>query len=134
MKNSSTLINPGIIEIRSIPKKGRGAFAKIDIPKGTVIEIAPVIPMTLQEAQTISKTVVHFYTFEWHEKDQETGVEYDSAIISGYGQMLNHSEKPNAEFIWDYPNRNIIMKSLKNIKAGEEITHDYGCDLWFNPE
>jgi len=45
--------------------------------------------------------------------------------------IYNHSDAPNAEWTIDDDNENYItFFATKNIKAGEEILHDYGTLYW----
>ena len=45
--------------------------------------------------------------------------------------IYNHSDTPNAEWTIDDDNENYItFFATKDIKAGEEILHDYGTPYW----
>ena len=45
--------------------------------------------------------------------------------------IYNHGSPPNAEWqIADGDNRFIEFTALADIKAGDEILHDYGSDYW----
>jgi len=48
----------------------------------------------------------------------EQGIKVDCEL-----KFINHSKKPNACYCDD-----LDVVALKNIKKGEEITHDYGDD------
>jgi SET domain-containing protein len=50
--------------------------------------------------------------------DDQTGVKVDCDL-----KYINHSARPNACYCED-----LDVVALKDIKAGEEITHDYGDD------
>jgi len=50
--------------IASTEGMGRGVFTSEDIPKGTVIEISPVIVMTGGERKLLDQTLLHDYIFE----------------------------------------------------------------------
>ena len=52
-------------------------------------------------------------------------------VIDGKGReniarYINHACKPNAEAEHDEEDDRIYIRACKNIKAGEEITYDYG--------
>ena len=50
---------------------GRGVFTRERIPKGTVIEISPVVVMSNEDRIHLDKTKLHDYIFEWgKEKDR----------------------------------------------------------------
>lgn len=118
------------VEWNYVPKIGRGVIARMDALKGTVLERSPVVvaPVADFEAKHGKMTKLDHYLLTWEEKGEE--IEY--AVGLGYLMLYNHSKRPNAEFRYDYPNREIEMVALRNIHAGEEITHDYG-GTWFKP-
>jgi SET domain-containing protein len=50
----------------------------------------------------------------------------------GYIMLYNHSAEPNIELESDLNAKTITAMAIKNIKAGEELTWDYGCEIWFD--
>lgn len=118
------------VEWNYVPKIGRGVIARVDALKGTVLERSPVVvaPVADFEAKHGKMTVLDHYLLTWEEKGED--VEY--AVGLGYLMLYNHSARPNAEFRYNYPAREIEMVAIKNIRSGEEITHDYG-GTWFTP-
>jgi len=54
-------------------------------------------------------------------------------IALGHINLLNHSENPNVYIKKDFKIKRMSMFALRNIKAGEELTIHYECDLWFEP-
>ena len=113
---------------------GRGVFTTNDIPKGSMIEICPVIVLNKEDTQTIHNTRLHDYYFIWN---LEEGT---SVMVLGYGSIYNHSTSPNAEFETRHTDKEMVFRALKDIAAGEEITTDYigpkeaGNKLWFKIE
>lgn len=116
--------------LKNIRHRGRGVFAKKKIKKGEVIEICPVIPIPLKEERWLKKTFIDNYYFEWGSRNQP-------AIVLGYGSLYNHSYNPNAEHDERVKKKEMVFKALKDIKKGEEITHNYNGEpdntekLWF---
>jgi len=112
--------------------KGRGVFCMQDIPKGSLIEICPVLVIPSSEVDIIHETELHDYYFIWGEHDDE------AAIALGYGSLYNHSYRPNADYIYDLDQMAIEIHSIRNIPAGHEITINYNGDplckdpLWFD--
>ena len=51
------------------------------------------------------------------------------ALLLGYGMLYNHSYEANCEYIQDGP-RVITFVTLRDVKAGEELTIDYGEEWW----
>jgi hypothetical protein len=54
----------------------------------------------------------------------------DGSPRSNVARYFNHSCNPNAE-IYDVKHR-VFIRTLRNIKPGEEITYDYGIDYLKN--
>jgi SET domain-containing protein len=104
---------------------GRGVFTVEDIPINTVIEISPVIIMSREERQLLDKTLLHDYIFEW-------GVEKDKCCMAlDYVAVYNHSYKSNCEHEMNYEERTINIKTIRDIKAGEELFINYN-GVWDN--
>lgn len=99
--------------------KGRGVFTLEAILKGTIIEIAPVIVMTHKERKQLDKTLLHDYIFEWGVKKEECG------MALGLVPVYNHSYQSNCEYFMDFDDQSILVKTIRNINAGEELTINY---------
>jgi SET domain-containing protein len=100
-----------LIEIRQIPKKGRGVFARTRIRKGAVIERVPVIAVPVRD---VSGRLTD-YGFWW---GRDT-----VAIALGYGSLYNHSYRPNARFYRDRLTQ--VFIAVRDIRSGQEITVNY---------
>ena len=46
-------------------------------------------------------------------------------------QFANHSDTPNARFTRNVKALSMTFTALRDIKAGEEITIDYGIPVWW---
>jgi SET domain-containing protein len=117
--------------IKGTDSKGRGVFTRAAITADTVIEIAPVIVMSKEDRIHLDKTLLHDYIFEW-------GTLKDKCCMAlGYVPMYNHSYKSNCEYFMDFEKDIIAVKTVRNIKKGEELTINYNGDwndpakLWF---
>ena len=113
-------------------EKGRGAFTHERIPANTVIEIAPVIVMEFSDREHLDKTLLHDYIFEWgKEKDK-------CAMALGLIPIYNHSYKSNCEYFMDFEDSSIMVKTVRVIENGEELTINYNGDwndgkrVWFD--
>lgn len=110
----------------------RGVFSTEPIPKGSIIELCPVIVVPKMEMEKIKETVLFNYYFDWEEKNES------GAIALGYGSLFNHSYKPNAEYQPDYDSSTLRFHAIKDIEVGEEITINYNGDpdnqekVWFD--
>ena len=113
---------------------GRGVFTSALIPKGSIIEICPVIALPIRERPYLDETGLYDYYFIWGEKENQC------AIVLGYGSMYNHSFHPNAQYRPDYQGNTLDFFAMQDIKPGEEITVNYNGDpevqedVWFDVE
>lgn len=128
-----------LIEVMFIsPKKGKGVFAKKEIKKGTIIDVAHVIPLPNKDYNKISKTVLFNYCYIW-ENPAHTP-EFTNAISLSVSQFINHSYNPNVRYIYDYENNCIEFKTLRDISKFEEILVNYNglvddkSPVWFDIE
>ena len=108
---------------------GRGVFAAEDIAAGAVVELCPVIVLPAADRDRIHASHLHDYYFLW---EPEGCV----AIALGYGSLYNHADDPNADYEMYIPERELLIRAQRDIRAGEEICIDYtdGQDrstLWF---
>lgn len=117
--------------VNEISGKGRGVFTNERIPANTVVEIAPVIVMQKADREHIDKTLLHDYIFEWgKEKDK-------CAMALGLIPIYNHSYKSNCEYYMDFETDLMMIKTVRAVKKGEELTINYNGDwndekqVWF---
>ena len=117
--------------IENTSEKGRAVFTRERIPANTVIEIAPVIMMEKQDRQQLDKTLLHDYIFEW-------GKDKDKCCMAlGLIPIYNHSYKSNCEYFMDFEEDSIMVKTVRVIENGEELTINYNGDwddakkIWF---
>ena len=110
---------------------GRGVFTSAAIEAGTVVEISPVIVMNNADRKLLDKTLLHDYIFEWGGKNEQC------CMALGYVPMYNHSYKSNCEYEMDFDNDMIQIRTVRFIKAGEELFINYNGDwndnklVWF---
>lgn len=111
--------------IAPVEGKGRGVYTGEDLPKGTVVEVSPVIVMTGSERLLLDKTALHDYIFEW-------GPRRDHCCMAlGYISVYNHSYSSNCEYEMDYDYVTISIRTVRSIPAGEELTINYN-GTWNN--
>ncbi len=113
--------------------KGRGVFASQHIPKGTVVEVSPVLILTPEEVtRHTSQTVLQHYTYYWPNPCDPRGPQ-TQAIALGLGSMFNHSTL-HQNIIWsrDITAETITYTAHRDIQAAEELCISYGNGrLWF---
>jgi SET domain-containing protein len=98
---------------------GKGIFALEPIPKGKrIIEyIGRDVPVAKQESMTGR------YLFTTGRKKM-----IDGNIKENIARFINHSCRPNCEARG--PSGQVFIYSLRKIKAGEELTYDYGDEYF----
>ncbi len=124
------------IEVKFVSeKKGKGAFAKKDIKKDTVIDIANVVLIPNKDYRKIKKTHLYNYCYIW--EDPKLKPAFKNAITLSVSQFINHSYNPNLRYLYDYKNKAIEYTAIQDIKKGEELTVNYNglvddtSPLWF---
>lgn len=111
---------------------GLGIYTSSDIPANTVIEISPVIIMSGTERKILDQTLLHDYIFEWGDDRSQC------CMALGYVPVYNHSYRSNCEYEMDFEHGQIRIKTVKDIKSGEELFINYNGDwndastLWFD--
>ncbi len=105
--------------IAAAERMGRGVFTSENIEAGAIVEISPVIVMSKQERKLLDQTLLHDYIFEW-------GIKKDQCCMAlGYVPVYNHSYRSNCEYEMDFEKCSISVKTVRHIKAGEELFINY---------
>ena len=127
------MILPGLV-IKNTEGKGRGIFTENLIPADTIVEVSPVIVMPQEDRTHLDQTLLHDYIFEWgHDKSQ-------CCMALGLVPVYNHNYESNCEYFMDYETETIMIKTVRDIAAGEELTINYNGDwddekpVWFETE
>lgn len=94
-----------IYEVRESTIHGKGLFAVNDINEGDIIGTIAYNPVEEDGPYVL-----------WI--DDTVGIQVDCEL-----KYINHNKKPNACYCED-----LHVVALRDIKPGEEITHDYGDD------
>lgn len=101
-------------------------FTSEDIDVGTVVEISPVIIMSNKERELLDQTLLHDYIFEWGDKKDKC------CMALGYVPVYNHSYESNCEYEMDFEQELISIKTVRQVKAGEQLFINYNGD-WDDP-
>ena len=101
---------------RSSDIHAAGCFTLEDIPRGTVVLEYTGALITKEEGDRRYEGRSFTYLF---------GIGNGATVIDGHSMamFINHSCHPNCEI--DERNGRIFIKTLRKLKAGEEITYDY---------
>lgn len=100
-------------------RTGRGLFAVEYIPKGACIIEYTGRPLTIEEmAKDDGK--YYFWVSDF--------AMIDGNVKGNTARFINHSCAANCEV--DGPDGRIFVMAKKNIRAGEELTYDYGDEYF----
>jgi|TARA_B100000902_G_C26920586_1_gene721489 hypothetical protein len=112
-----------MIKVTDSDIEGVGVIATQDIAKDSVIEDCFYIVIDNHDIKKNSRLNDYLFQSPDHDKDYY--------CVLGAGMIYNHGSDPNAEWqISEKDNRFLSFIALRDIKAGEEIVHDYGEDYW----
>jgi len=117
--------------IKKSTQKGRGVFTRSPIKARTVIEVSPVIVLPRADTDIVDKTRLHNYIFLWGARFTR------SCVALGYCSIYNHSFLPNCEYEMDFDADTMTIRTLRNIKKGEELFINYNGEnddqtpVWF---
>jgi len=109
---------------------GLGLFATKPIERGAFIVEYSGERIPTREAHAREKTARARYMFEINSRWT-----VDGSVRSNIGRYANHSCRPNAESA--LKRGKVILRAIKAIEAGEEITYDYGeeyFELFIRPK
>lgn len=95
-------------------RKGRGLYAKTEIRKGELIEACELILIDMNDVNGALEGYVYGYS------------KNKAALALGNGSLLNHSDRSNSEFYFDYRRKKLLIRAKRRIRPGEEITINYG--------
>ena len=109
-------------EIQKSPIHGTGLFAVTDIPPGR--RLIEYVGRRVSKAESLvlcekANPYVFYLNTKW---DLDGNVDWNPA------RFINHSCDPNCEAEQDEDDR-IWIHSCRPIRAGEELTYNYGYDL-----
>ena len=118
--------------LKAIENKGRAVYTRERIAANTIIEESPVIVMKNEDRTYLDKTLLHDYIFEWgQQKDR-------CCMALGYIPIYNHSYKSNCEYLMNFEEETIQIKTVRIIATEEELTINYNGDwndnkkVWFD--
>lgn len=117
----------GLGVVCDYPGKGRGLKAAGRILAGQVIAENPTILMNAEDCERAEATALGNYYFG-HPENPDDGL-----FVLGAISLVNHADRPNARVDWrrDAAGWTAILRAIKDIAPGEEITHRYRCPPWF---
>jgi SET domain len=124
------------LAVMDIDGKGRGVVATRDIPKGALIERAPVLVIPDHHRPFADKTVIFQYVFTWERgrsDPERSGGSGRTAIALGITCLVHHSDRPNAACRRRLEAGEIELRAIRDIAAGDEIVIGYDMSLSSEP-
>ena len=118
-EHENLYIAPSIIE-------GQGAFARRDLVKGTLV--IEYIGEKISKAESLRRCELQ----NWYIFALDDQFDLDGNFDWNPARCLNHSCAPNCEA--EFIDKRLWIVTLRDIKAGEELTFNYGYDLEFYHE
>jgi SET domain-containing protein len=94
-------------------KRQRGVYSNELIPKGSIIELCPIIVIPGKEQPEALEGYVYGHTDDKH-----------VALALGFGSLYNHSSTPNAKA--KNTGKYVRIRALQDIHPGEQILINYG--------
>ena len=117
-------------EIREVPGKGRGVFAKKKYERDELIERAPTFTCDVSLIEDLyrfndGRTIFHDYVF------CNMGIAH---VGMGWSSIYNHSSDNSAHWKVFNDENTVEIRARRTIEPGEEITilyTNYDSNLWF---
>ncbi len=117
------LLSPDYYQIKSVHKKGRGVFAKKEIPAGTILGDYVGLLVKDEKIDALEKKYGACYAMDYC----DNGLSILPVDIKATGiHLINHSCAPNSDTYYYFGHT--LFFTLRKILVGEEITIDYGFD------
>jgi uncharacterized protein len=111
------------IEVRDSGVHGKGVFATAAIPKDTTLieYVGELVSWTKAQDRPPHNPDEPNHTFFFHIDDKQV---IDAATGGNDARWINHACEPNCEA--DEVKGRVFIKTLRALKAGEELFYDYG--------
>jgi hypothetical protein len=111
---------------------GRGVFANEFIPKNTLIERCPLVPLK-KRSKDQDDPMIWIYCFPGPQNcscEKCTNEGFQLFMVLGYGMIYNHQDDNNAMWEFNYKNLYADIKAIRDIQIGEEIFVNYGANYF----
>ena len=120
----------GPIAVRLLPGKGRGVLTTRAVAEGELLATDPCLMLTADDCAMLERTSLHGHYFAHPEVDGE------GCLVFGPIILVNHGAEPNCRLEWAEDagaGWTVSLRARRGLAAGEELTIDYACELWFEP-
>lgn len=116
------------LSMSKILNNNKGVFASVDIKKGEIIEIAPILVLEFTDLIETRWNLLFEYYF-W--------MDDFVALALGFASIYNHSQDPNSKYEINREDKTITFTAIKDILKDSEIYFNYKgtanpkTPLWF---
>jgi uncharacterized protein len=114
-----------MIEVKSSPIHGRGAFATSPIRRGQMFHTAHLLVFDCKQSAVLAGTIASNYVFHIEDCPDDPACEITGLALSPIS-FVNHRRPCNAAFEVNGGSLTVTFTALRDIEHGEEITIDYG--------
>lgn len=117
------------LEIKKVNDiKGYGVFAKVKIPKQTML--THYAGIMKKDEGSWGKKNRYIFGLTGTKKLEEWVI--DAKTTCNIGSFFNHSKEPNVQAYeyYDEKGPKIIFETLREIQPNEELVYDYGNEYW----
>lgn len=104
---------------------GRGLFARVDIPEGTLVAQYDGPRLSYKDGKKLAEEG-NVFMFQANRREF-----IDGSVAWNLARHSNHSCEPNAQSIG--VNGEIWLRARRGIAKGEEVTYDYGYSFRDDP-
>jgi hypothetical protein len=104
-------------------RTGLGLFATKPIKKGDKIirYIGPMLDCNKKKDDAVENKYLFQINKRWT---------IDGSVRKNIARYINHACKPNAESDVSARKRKVVIRAIKNIEVGDEISYDYGTEYF----
>lgn len=106
-----------MLRVVSVPGRGRGVRTTSRIARGRLVERSPVV---FVRKGAVDRTSLAFYVYALDSRRE--------MLALGLGSLFNHSREPSLRIAWRPKTRELLFFAARAIRAGEELTIDYGYE------
>ena len=114
------MVSDAAVEVRASARHGRGLFARRALAARTTAVEVPARVLAATDADALADHPLASYLVAW---DDEA-----AAVPFGVLSFTNHATPPNAHLVVDHEAVSVSLVTLRRVRAGEELTIDYGQD------
>lgn len=118
-----------VVDVRESRGKGLGLFASNPFFEAQEIVRNHIIPLPVS-LEKLGLGRLYDHEFYWPQADGADGC----CLVMGPITFVNHSSNPNCSLRQLTGENMMALVALRTIAAGEELTFDYDCPLWFDED